>query len=256
MISVSLEMIYTGKEEGGKKTMQGITFEHTNRQLTPTRTACTWSMLLVALHPTSYKVTIVFPEKWKTEKKKNKGTVNISIRDFKPKKTCYLLYKKEILTVYVRSLVKVSLKEQSNSPSAKIFVLCANPHSLTASDNIWPVWKQKIRTDHRNMAFMNWFLSSYDAYKNISRSGNPNPFITSQYSRQKNVTIFRITNGVPWRFPEWSIAITNILILYFTYFHWSACKITTIPNQCIIHQQPIRIRTAVQIYITFVEQAV
>jgi hypothetical protein len=40
MISVSLEMINTGKEEGGKKTMQGVTFEHTNRQLTPTRTAC------------------------------------------------------------------------------------------------------------------------------------------------------------------------------------------------------------------------
>ena len=116
----------------------------------------------------------------------------------------------------IRSLVKVSSKEQSNSPSAKIFVLCANPHSLTASDNIWPVWKQKIRT-HRYMAIMNWDLSSYDAYKNISRSGNLNPFIISQYSRQKNVTIFRITNGVPWRFPEWSIAITNILILFYIF---------------------------------------
>ena len=38
-------------------------------------------MLLVALHPTSYKVTIVFPEKWKTEKKINKETVYISIQD-------------------------------------------------------------------------------------------------------------------------------------------------------------------------------
>jgi len=33
-------MIYAGEEGGGKKTMQGITTEHTNRQLTPTRTAC------------------------------------------------------------------------------------------------------------------------------------------------------------------------------------------------------------------------
>jgi hypothetical protein len=38
-------------------------------------------MLLVALHPTSYKATIVFPEKSKTEKKKNKETVYISIQD-------------------------------------------------------------------------------------------------------------------------------------------------------------------------------
>jgi hypothetical protein len=38
-------------------------------------------MLLVALHPTSYKVTVVFPEKWKIEKKNNKGTVNIITRE-------------------------------------------------------------------------------------------------------------------------------------------------------------------------------